>query len=221
MHCAFNENVAGSGLVVGQCVFNNIENKKNRNGKLDKLISQLEKEVKLNSAKFLDLESIHCYREFIRAHQSIIESQDIAPAILVGLILNNGRLPTISRVVDAMNFISITMGVTISIWDQDKIKGDILYKLSQGVEKYWPFMGEEVVLMAGELAAFDDEKVLCLVRYRDSKYAPVNLETKNLVIHIQGVHGVKKALLEEALDQLALLLNETVGGNMTSKHLIF
>ncbi len=78
-------------------------------------------------------------------------------------------------------------------------------------------MGEEVELLPNELAAFDDEKVLCLVRYRDSKYAPVTLDTRNIIIHIQGVNGISKQHIERALDQLETLLLDNVGGQSKEK----
>ena len=150
----------------------------------------------------------------------MIESKETGPKILVNLILKNDYLPKISRVVDCMNIISIKTGLTISIWDKDKVKKDIVYKLSKGGEKYWPFMGEEVELLEGELVAIDNEKVLCLVRYRDSKYAPVTIETKNIVVHIQGIKGIKKEVVENALDELEQLLLANVSGETKEKKII-
>jgi len=207
-------------LIVGHLVIEDIENKKNRNKKMDKIISELQREVKENPDKFLDREEIKAYEKFINSSESTIESKDPGPSILVNLILKNGYLPTISRVVDTMNVVSIKSGLTVSIWDNDKIKGNIIYKLSEGGEKYWPFMGDEVELLENELIAQDDEKVLCLVRYRDSKYAPVSLDTKNIVVHIQGVAGIKKEAIKHALDELEKLLLENVGGQSLDKKVI-
>ncbi len=220
MDCIIEGNLGGATLAVGHFLLRNIENKKNRNGKLDKLISGLELELKSNPGKFLGMDPLIQYRQFIDSSKSVVTSKDVAPLILMNMVLEKGRLPTISRVVDTMNFVSITSGLTISIWDFQKLKGDIVYKLSQGGEKYWPFMGEEMQLLAGELAAFDDEKVLCLVRYRDSKYAPVELETKDIVVHIQGVKGIDSMHVAAALDQLADLLLQIVGGELQDKKIV-
>jgi DNA/RNA-binding domain of Phe-tRNA-synthetase-like protein len=107
--------------------------------------------------------------------------------------------------------------MTLTYSDLDKLKGKISYKLSEGREKYWPFMGEEVELEEGELATFDEEKVLGLVRYRDSKYAPVTPDTKNILVHIQGVNGIKKELIGDALDELGRLVLENCGGKIVEK----
>ncbi|GEM_PF-79789 len=211
------ENSKESGLVVGHLVIENIENKKNRNGKLEKEVEILEKDVKSNTNRFLELDSLKVYKRFIDSSKSIIKSEDPGPKILVNLILKSGHLPKISRAVDSMNIVSVKNGLTVSMWDKDKVKGDIIYRLSNGGENYCPFMGEEVKLLKGELAAFDDEKVLCLVRYRDSKYAPVTPETKNIIAHIQGVNGISKESVEKALTELQQLLVENVGGNVVEK----
>lgn len=207
-------------LTVGQLVLENIVNKKNRSNSLDKLISGLQKKVKENPGHFLEKSTIQNYKNFIESSPSVIKSADIAPVILTKLILERGHLPTISRVVDSMNLVSIETGLTMSMWDRDQLVGPIVYKLSGGGEKYWPFMGEEVNLLTGELAAFDKEKVLCLVRYRDSKYAPVTLESANIVLHIQGVNGITEADIQPALNQMQELLISQVGGQIIDKNIM-
>ena len=54
--------------------------------------------------------------------------------ILISVVRTKGSLPAISRVVDCMNYISV------SIWDPDIVAGCLTYKLSKGGERYWPFM---------------------------------------------------------------------------------
>jgi len=213
-------NIKSMGLIVGQSNIQNLLNKKNRNNKLDKLIKQLETEVKTNPNTFISKPTITAYNEFFKNIKSVIDSTDPAPKILIDLILKYGHLPTISRVVDCMNYISIKHGVTISIWDQNNIKGDIVYKNSQGEENYWPFMGDEVKLLKDELAAYDSEKVLCLVRFRDSKYAPVNVDTTNIIIHIQGVGGIDQETIRLALNDLNSLIIENCGGNLIEKSVL-
>ncbi|MBU0899177.1 MAG: hypothetical protein KKB03_03670 [Nanoarchaeota archaeon] len=220
MEIRISDELKDSGLIIGHLVIENLENKKNPNKGMEKLLKSLRNNVKENPDSFLNKDELKAYSEFINSVDSVIESKNVGPNILINLILEKGYLPNISRVVDCMNIISIKSGLTISIWDKDNIKGDIIYKLTEGGERYWPFMGDEVKLLKGELAAFDDEKVLCLVRYRDSKYAPVTLETKNIVVHIQGVKGITKESVEKALNELENLLVENTGGTAIKKKII-
>lgn len=207
-------------LIVGEIVIESIENKKNRNKPLDRQISALSAEVRKDSKKFTENRNVKAYEKFTSLFSDQLYDQPPGPKILTNLIIERGYLPTISRVVDAMNYTSIKNCLTVSIWDADKIKGNIVYKNSVGGEKYWPFMGEEHELSSGELAAFDDEKVLCLVRYRDSKYAPVELETKNIIVHIQGIDDIEEIDIKSALDKLKELLVQSVGGEIKSENII-
>ncbi|MBS3158385.1 hypothetical protein J4206_03800 [Candidatus Woesearchaeota archaeon] len=220
MEVTIKDDCRNSELIVGHLVIEGIENAKNRNNRIEKLVSVLEKEIKENSANFLNNERINAYERFINSSKSAIASTACGPKILVELILKSGHLPKISRAVDCMNIVSIRSGLTFSMWNKDLIKGNIVYKMSNGKEKYWPFMGEEVELLKDEVAAFDDEKVLCLVRYRDSKYAPTTIETKNLVVHVQGVAGIKREAIENALDEIERLLVENVKGKVVEKKII-
>src|SRR3989338_3348720 len=107
MNITIEEDAKDSGLIVGHLIIENIENKKNRNSRMDKLVSELQKDVKENPNKFLDMLELKCYEDFINSSKSIIESKEPGPKILINLILKNGYLPTISRVVDCMNVVSI------------------------------------------------------------------------------------------------------------------
>jgi DNA/RNA-binding domain of Phe-tRNA-synthetase-like protein len=218
MEVTLGKGVEKHGLIVGHAVIEGVENKKNRNGRIERLASDLEKQVKENPSKFLDTPQLASYERFINSCESAIESRDAGPKILIELVRTKGFLPRISRVVDCMNLVSIKSGLTMSVWDKDLIKGNIDYRLSAGGERYWPFAGEEVALLPGELAAFDEEKVLCLVRYRDSKYAPVTPETHNLVVHVQGVEGISKEAVDSAVNELEALILENTGGKTTEKY---
>lgn len=107
----------------------------------------------------------------------------------------------------------------MSAWDADKIDGDIRYGLTVGGEKYWPFAGEEIELASGELVASDNEKILCLVRFRDSKYAPVTTETRNMALHVQSVGEKGSGSVGLALDKTVKLIYETTGGTLTRREL--
>ena len=204
------------GLIVGHMIITDLINKKNRNGKMERIIKDLETDVKQNPDKYLKKMEIDAY-EKLSEQKSAIKSSHTAARILLNIIINQGKLPTISRIVDCMNIVSVKTGLTISIWNMDKLEGKITYKMSEGNEKYWPFMGDEVELEKDELATFNEEKVLGLVRYRDSKYAPVTLETKNILIHIQGVNGITKESVQNAMDELQTLIIENIGGNLQEK----
>ncbi len=217
MDVAIDGSAAGTGLVVAYAVIQNIENKRNRNGKMERMVGELEGRIRQNPDSFLGLPAIKAYEDFFSNTKSALPSTEPGPKILARLVAENGHLPKISRIVDCMNVVSIETGLTMSAWDADRVAGKIEYRFSNGGEKYWPFMGEETELLPGELAAFDDDKCLCLVRFRDSKYAPVTVETKNVVLHVQAIRGIASERVQSALDGLEKLVLENAGGKTAEK----
>jgi DNA/RNA-binding domain of Phe-tRNA-synthetase-like protein len=209
-----------SGLVVGHLEIERMQNNKNRNKKLEKLAKKLNQEVKENPQHFLEQETISCYQEYFAGAESNVPHTDTAAKILINLILESGHLPKISRAVDAMNIVSVRSGLTMSMWDADKVNATITYKQSADGEQYWPFMGDEISLLSGELIAEDGEKVLCLVRYRDSKYAPTTPDTVNSIVHIQGVNGITAQKIEPTLSELEELILSTTGGKTIEKKIV-
>lgn len=226
-------------LARGQLRIQGITNKKARTAELKSQIKDLETKVKSDPDLTLKKPQVLEYRNWIKTTKSAVDTlpggplasgaggdgavaspggggTDSAAVILLGLI-QRSNLPTISRVVDSMNLISVRHGVAISIWDADKVQGEISYKLSKGGEKYWPFMGEqELSLLEDELIGVDESGVCrCLVRYRDSKYAAVSVDTKNIIVHMQGINISDDADIMAPLEELRQLLVGAVGGDVT------
>lgn len=125
-----------------------------------------------------------------------------------------------------MNYISVNHCVAISMWDSQKISGNILYRVTDGGEQYWPFMSDEQVLAPKEVCAFDEEKCLCLVRYwisfcsfsfvkisryRDSKYACVTPQTTSITIHVQFINLAESDLIEVVNQEFRELLEKEFG----------
>ena len=207
-------------LIVGHLIIGGIENKKNRNKPLEKAAKKVNHAVKENPKAFLEKKEITAYEESFADTPSSVASTDSAAKILINLIVETGHLPKISRVVDCMNIVSVTHGIPVSIWDREKVHGTITYTRSKGGEKYWPFMGEEVSLLQNELIAVDDEQVLCLLRYRDSKYAPVSLDSSSIVVHIQVTNGIPAQTVQTALDELETLILNNCGGKTIEKKIV-
>lgn len=213
---------AGLRLRYGQVLIKGLLNKKNRSNGMKREIKALEIEVKAKPETFYNKSQVQKYRDWIKRTKSTVDvlpgvPTDSAAVILTRLVVDKGNLPCISRVVDCMNYISIKHGVAISIWDQDQVKGAITYKLSKGGEKYRPFMSEvELELLPNELAAFDESGICrCLVRYRDSNYASVEVDTRNICVHMQFINPSTDDNIEIALTELEKLLLAEVGGTVT------
>src|SRR3989344_8908038 len=81
---------------------------------------------------------------------------------LIALIKKNGRLPNINTVVDCYNLISAEAFLSIGAHNTSHIKGDIIFKITDGSEKYTPlFENNPIEVSAGEYACMDEDKIIC------------------------------------------------------------
>eukprot|EP01133_Synstelium_polycarpum_P006700 gene6700-7792_t len=197
-------------LTIAQFILKGIKNTRgSRNASLKRSIKELQDEVKKNPTEYLVKPQVVKYKSWMNSTKSIVVENGLVPdggsepaaPILVRLITDKGSLPTISNVVDCMNYISVKYGVAISIWDLDSVNQQqqeagliVQYQYSLGGEKYWPFMAEEELeLLPGELIGVHDKK-----------------------LHIQGVDcdPTDLSTIDTARTELQSLLQESVGGGL-------
>ena len=206
------------GLKIAHLEIDGIEVKRGMES-LKKVIRRSREEIitRYSGIELTEDPHIKAYRDFIKKFNIGPSEQKAASEALIKMMLNKGRLPEINNVVDCMNIVSMRTGLTISAWDKDKIKGDVIVRYSKEGERYTPIGDEEMILKSGEIIETDDEKVLCLIRYRDCQFAMVDCNTKNLLIHVQGVEGVAEEEVIDAKEELKKLILEFAGGKIVKE----
>lgn len=170
--------------------------------KLDKIKRSIEAEIR----KTYSLETlpenpiIKAYRNFFWRIE--IDPTKIRPSgeALIRRILNGNQLPTINTVVDCMNTVSALTGISMSSFDLDKIKGDIILRFAK-VNENCELLEKSVNLNGNEIVLADSEKILCLYPYRDTKFALTSENTKNIWLHAHGVKGVSEKDLINTLEK--------------------
>tara|TARA_B100000315_G_scaffold39426_1_gene34261 strand:- start:32363 stop:32992 length:630 start_codon:yes stop_codon:yes gene_type:complete len=133
---------------------------------------------------------------------------------LIALIKKNGRLPNINTVVDCYNLVSAETFLSIGAHDTAHIRGDIIFRITNGSEKYTP-LGEDkpVKVSAGEYACMDDEKILCRMDIRQCDETKITKETKKFMIYVQGNKYTEIDYLKKTLERACELIKEICGGN--------
>ena len=133
---------------------------------------------------------------------------------LTALVKKNGRLPNINTVVDCYNLISAETFLSIGAHDTAYIKGDIIFKITDGSEKYTP-LGENkpVKVSAGEYACMDEEKILCRMDIKQCDETKITKETKEFIIYVQGNKITELSYLQKALQRVCDLTKEICGGD--------
>ena len=133
---------------------------------------------------------------------------------LIALIKKNGRLPNINTVVDCYNLISAETFLSLGAHDAAYIKGDIIFKMTDGSETYTP-LGENkpVEVSAGEYACMDEEKILCRMDIKQCDETKITKETKEFIIYVQGNKITESDYLQKTLRRVCDLIKEICGGD--------
>jgi DNA/RNA-binding domain of Phe-tRNA-synthetase-like protein len=164
-----------------------------------KIIDEVKKEYALEDLK--DTPLIRSYRDFY--WRIGIDPTKIRPSseALIRRILQGKDIPNINTCVDAYNLVSIKANVSIGVFDMDKMLGDLILRSADEGEKFIGIGMDELKQLKGnEIVVADDEKIIAIYPYRDSDETKVTLKTKNIVILICGVPGIRTNILKEAMD---------------------
>jgi DNA/RNA-binding domain of Phe-tRNA-synthetase-like protein len=123
---------------------------------------------------------------------------------LMRRVAKGKRLYPISAVVDALNLVSLSTGITIGGFDSAKIIGNVELGIGQP--------GEEFIaigrgpLNVDNLPVYRDKTGVIGNPTSDSERTMITMETENILMLITGFYGRKG--IQEVLDQLQVLLLE-------------
>ena len=117
-------------------------------------------------------------------------------------------LPNINSLVDLGNAVSVKYLVPIGIYDLDNVKGEMELRRAKEGELFLPIGRGEVRLKGNELVLADEEGVMHLFPYRDSRRTMVTLETKNALVAAAGVPGVPEEDVRKAVEEILEFLKK-------------
>jgi DNA/RNA-binding domain of Phe-tRNA-synthetase-like protein len=121
-----------------------------------------------------------------------------AQEFLAGLWERQGTIDLINNVVDVNNIISLRYGVPISVFDCDKVQGDLVLRLGQEDERY-VFNASGQVLECRDLLVVSDDRGAIGSPVKDSQRTKV-FPGATSVVYV--VYGNRESLSEEVLREL-------------------
>jgi methionyl-tRNA synthetase len=183
-------------------------NIKKSNSELDKVKKKAAKEVM--EKKLEDSTIVKEYNEIYKKFKVDVENSAVQ---LVKLVKEKGVFPTINTAVDSNNIVSAKRLVSAGLHDLDKIKGDIRLAVTRGNELYIPLgKNEPEKVPSGKFAMIDDEKVLCWLDIKQGQHTKIGLNSKNLLLYVQGNKKTTGLYLEETLEEMCKLITSYAGG---------
>ncbi len=121
-----------------------------------------------------------------------------------------GKFPLINNVVDAGNIASLETLIPIGLYDLDEIRGELEMRIARR-DVFHPIGGGEEIL-EGQIVLADEEKVLHVYPYRDSRETMIKQETKNVLVVSCGVPRVGRKLVLDACKKAASYILMFAGG---------
>ena len=112
------------------------------------------------------------------------------------------ELPMINNLVDSGNLASAKTIVPIGIYDLNNIVGDLILRTADSGEEFMGIGNKAAKLDAGIPVLADDEGVIHLYPHRDSKRTRITEECENALVVACGAPGIKRKLLETALESV-------------------
>jgi DNA/RNA-binding domain of Phe-tRNA-synthetase-like protein len=118
---------------------------------------------------------------------------------------------SINPLVDLYNAISLTFGLPCGMEDLDAIKGNLRLTITDGGDDFLALGDTEPdSTLPGELCYLDDLGGVCRCwNWRDGQRTMLTANTKRAIAVIESVDSARHLELLEALNQLALWVEET------------
>ncbi len=176
---------------------------------INEVLEKLKKEVRVDDLR--EHPVVRAYRDFYwRIGIDPTKQRPSGEALVRRAI--RGSIPRINNVVDAGNIASMETFVPIGLYDLDRVRGELKLRFANEGEIFRPIGGKDDRLEKNQIVLADDEKVLHVFPYRDSRETMIRKETRNVLIVACGVPGVERAVVETACKKASQYIVMLAGG---------
>jgi lysyl-tRNA synthetase class 2 len=167
----------------------------------------------------LDHDFIKAWEEMHRKFGS--NPNKFPPSIksLVKRAQRGDRIPFINSAVALFNYISLKYLLPCGGDDVDTIKGNLRLGIARGDENFLPLGGTEIEHpVPGEIIYYDNQtkNVMCRKwNWRNGDFSKILQSTRKVVINVDGAETVPEEVAIKARDELAELLSQKCGAQLT------
>lgn len=142
-----------------------------------------------------------------------------AAEALLRRLTKKGDIPSISSLVDLCNLVSIRFALPIAAFDARLLAGPITVQLATGEEFFTAHDSPEPERPEPGEVIFCDPAGMVVARrwcWKQSVESTVIFETENTVITVEAQHAGGEKDVNQALDELKLLLSQYVHGRFSA-----
>lgn len=176
--------------------------------------AQVKAQAHLTKENFSDNDIIQHWREAYKKFKSKKGARSSIESLLKRV--NQGNpLGSINPLVDLYNAVSLIYGLPCGGEDLDQFTGDVRLAKATGNELFTPLgSDEDNSPYEGEIVYKDDAGAICrCLNWRESVRTMLTEKTKNAVLFIELIHPEQESAFHEALNTLAGLVKDQLGGS--------
>jgi DNA/RNA-binding domain of Phe-tRNA-synthetase-like protein len=200
---------------IGIVVCNGIDNSIKDKEQFAEMISMGETEALkyLQDAEFSNNRVIKVWREAFQKFKTKKGARASIEALLKR-VQNGNHIGTINPLVDIYNSISLKYALPCGGEDIDKFVGHIKLTTAVGNEEFIPLGADEnSPPYEGEIVYKDDMGAICRCwNWREAVRTMLTESTKNAFLCIESVDETRAAEFEDALNNLATIVQDNLGG---------
>ncbi len=128
------------------------------------------------------------------------------------------KIPSINKLVDLYNLVSLKHTIPIGGENTDAMVGDLVLGEAKGDEPFVRIGSEENdPPLVGEVVYKDDVGVICRRwNWREADRTKLTAETKNAIIVVDGVANIGREAVAAATEELEALIGQYCGGSVHS-----
>lgn len=156
---------------------------------------------------------LQSYRDLVKKVGRSVKKFPPAAESLIEAILHFKRFPQINMAVDAYNIVVAKTYLALGVHDIDKLGKIIKFRLSQGQEPFVSVGGTNIkYTQPGDYLYADENQILAWLDSKDSDLVKLSLETKNILIVIQGTDYTSRDYNYSAAEEACHLITRFCGG---------
>ncbi len=170
-----------------------------------------------NQYQGYDIKHDEIIEGFYQLHEKVhVKRRKNPPASenLVKILLKHGDLPSVNKIVDIYNILSVKTKLSLGAHDIDHVTGNIHLRFTHGDETFVPLgQSEPIPVQANEYSYIDDDnEVICRLEIRQVNKTKVTEDTKNIFFIVQGNEKTSNEYVLEVAEELIELITKYAGG---------
>ncbi len=176
----------------------------------------LEELQTLTTERINEYPEVQSYRKLYKATGIDWHSRRPSPEALLRRIAQGKGLYQVNTCVDAYNLVVMKHRISIGAFDLSNVQFPTHLQQAKGGELIHLLGdGENTVLKPGEISYFDQLGPYNLdFNYRDSQRTKVTLDSKDLLINVDGVFDISREQVEQTLVETIAIIQQYCGGTV-------